>query len=72
MSRSSTGGTGLYFGALTEGLADIPPVPPHIRAKAHARFDEIGAEVIFCGTRSREIRTARLRPSDRQRVLRAL
>lgn len=25
------GGTGLYFTALTEGLADIPPTPPHIR-----------------------------------------
>ena len=29
-----TGGTGLYFSALTQGLADIPPTPPKIRAKA--------------------------------------
>lgn len=28
------GGTGLYFTALTEGLADIPPTPPAIRAQA--------------------------------------
>ncbi|MEM6308338.1 MAG: tRNA (adenosine(37)-N6)-dimethylallyltransferase MiaA, partial [Pseudomonadota bacterium] len=28
------GGTGLFFRALTEGLADIPPTPPAIRAKA--------------------------------------
>lgn len=28
------GGTGLYFQALTKGLADIPPVPPHIQAQA--------------------------------------
>lgn len=28
------GGTGLYFSALTEGLADIPPTPPAIRAMA--------------------------------------
>lgn len=28
------GGTGLYFTALTEGLADIPPTPPAIRAEA--------------------------------------
>ncbi len=27
------GGTGLYFSALTEGLADIPPTPPNVRAK---------------------------------------
>ena len=26
------GGTGLYFSALTEGLADIPPTPPETRA----------------------------------------
>ncbi|MEL6701457.1 MAG: tRNA (adenosine(37)-N6)-dimethylallyltransferase MiaA [Pseudomonadota bacterium] len=28
------GGTGLYFQALTEGLADIPETPPDIRAEA--------------------------------------
>lgn len=28
------GGTGLYFTALTRGLADIPPVKPEIRAQA--------------------------------------
>lgn len=35
------GGTGLNFTALTEGLADIPPVPPEVRAEANARM---GAE----------------------------
>lgn len=30
------GGTGLYFTALTEGLADIPPTPPSVRAEADA------------------------------------
>lgn len=29
-----TGGTGLYFSALTEGLADIPATPPELRAQA--------------------------------------
>ena len=29
-----TGGTGLYFAALTEGLAPVPPVPPEVRAEA--------------------------------------
>ncbi|MES2664865.1 MAG: tRNA (adenosine(37)-N6)-dimethylallyltransferase MiaA [Pseudomonadota bacterium] len=28
------GGTGLYFTALTEGLVDIPAVPPEVRAEA--------------------------------------
>lgn len=31
------GGTGLYFSALTEGLADIPPTPAPIRAEADRR-----------------------------------
>lgn len=31
------GGTGLYLTALTEGLADIPPTPPEVRAQADAR-----------------------------------
>lgn len=31
------GGTGLNFTALTEGLANIPPVPPEVRAEADAR-----------------------------------
>jgi tRNA dimethylallyltransferase len=32
------GGTGLYFTALTEGLAEVPPVPPGVRAEADARL----------------------------------
>ncbi|SFI27207.1 tRNA (adenosine(37)-N6)-dimethylallyltransferase MiaA [Jannaschia pohangensis] len=36
------GGTGLYFRALTEGLADIPPTPPDIRQEAQDRLDHIG------------------------------
>jgi tRNA dimethylallyltransferase len=31
------GGTGLYFSALTEGLAVIPPIPAAVRATADAR-----------------------------------
>ena len=31
------GGTGLYLSALTEGLVDIPPTPPEVRALADAR-----------------------------------
>lgn len=36
------GGTGLYFRALTEGLADIPATPPEIRAEATARLQADG------------------------------
>ncbi|WP_299837878.1 tRNA (adenosine(37)-N6)-dimethylallyltransferase MiaA [uncultured Jannaschia sp.] len=40
------GGTGLYFRALTEGLAEIPPTPPDIRAEAEARLAAIGLDAM--------------------------
>lgn len=36
------GGTGLYFNALTAGLADIPGTPPEVRAEAAARVTAEG------------------------------
>ncbi|MGY6549047.1 MAG: tRNA (adenosine(37)-N6)-dimethylallyltransferase MiaA [Roseinatronobacter sp.] len=36
------GGTGLYFRALTEGLVEIPPVPPALRHEADARLAQAG------------------------------
>lgn len=36
------GGTGLYFRALTEGLAQIPPTPPSVRAEADRRLADEG------------------------------
>ena len=67
-----TGGTGLYFAALTEGLADIPPTPPAIRAEARAKLEAIGVEALHAELAARGPETAcGLRPSDPQRVLRA-
>jgi tRNA dimethylallyltransferase len=66
------GGTGLYFMALTDGLADIPPTPPEIRDAARALLDDIGVEALHARLTDRDPVTAsRLRPSDPQRVLRA-
>ena len=40
------GGTGLYFLALTEGLAEVPEIPPHVRAEGDAlRLNELPAMV---------------------------
>ncbi|GHF55989.1 tRNA (adenosine(37)-N6)-dimethylallyltransferase MiaA [Seohaeicola zhoushanensis] len=40
------GGTGLYFSALTGGMAAIPPVPPEVRAEADAlNLDSLRAGV---------------------------
>ena len=66
------GGTGLYFMALTDGLADVPATPPEIRDAARALLDDIGVEALHAKLTDRDPLTAsRLRSSDPQRVLRA-
>ncbi|MCK8463553.1 tRNA (adenosine(37)-N6)-dimethylallyltransferase MiaA [Aliiroseovarius sp. S1339] len=41
------GGTGLNLSALTEGLADIPPTPAHIRAEGEALLATDGPPVLL-------------------------
>lgn len=67
------GGTGLYFKALIEGLSPMPPVPEAIRAAWRNRAEEEGAAVLhrLLAARDPEM-AARLRPTDPQRVVRAL
>jgi tRNA dimethylallyltransferase len=67
-----TGGTGLYFRVLTDGLSPIPAVPQDIRDACRAGLDEIGAAAFFAELSARDPETAAsLRPSDTQRMLRA-
>ena len=40
------GGTGLYFQALTRGLAEIPATPPEVRAEADLRRQSQGFEAL--------------------------
>jgi tRNA dimethylallyltransferase len=66
------GGTGMYFMALEEGLAAIPPIPADVRAAARALLAETGVEMLHAKLAERDPGTAAgLRPSDPQRVLRA-
>jgi tRNA dimethylallyltransferase len=66
------GGTGLYFEALTKGLADIPPVPAEIRERTRRHREKIGAEAFHAELAARDPETAaRLRAGDTQRTLRA-
>jgi len=66
------GGTGLYFAALTEGLADIPAVPAAIRQNARDKLAALGVAGLHAELAARDPETAaQLRPSDPQRVLRA-
>jgi len=66
------GGTGLYFTALTKGLADIPDVPAEVRSAAVEAFDDEG-EAAF-RRRLAEVdpaAEARIEAGDRQRLARA-
>lgn len=66
------GGTGMYFMALTDGLADIPATAAEVRDSARALLDDIGVEALHARLTERDPLTAsKLRPSDPQRVLRA-
>jgi len=67
------GGTGLYFSALTRGLADIPPVPKPIRDALEAQLDRGGeAEFRIALAKLDPVAEARIAPADRQRLIRAL
>jgi tRNA dimethylallyltransferase len=67
------GGTGLYFNALTRGLAAVPPIPEDIRKEVRARLVSEGAPALHAELAARDpAGAARLRPSDRSRVARAL
>jgi tRNA dimethylallyltransferase len=67
------GGTGLYFKALTAGLAAVPPIPAKIRDSVRARLAEHGAPALHVELQRRDpAAAARLSPNDRTRVSRAL
>lgn len=67
------GGTGLYFTALTEGLSQVPDIPEEIRERWRARGRDEGGEALHAVLRERDPAMAeRLRPSDPQRIVRAL
>jgi tRNA dimethylallyltransferase len=67
------GGTGLYFKALTRGLAAVPPVPADIRAVVRERLLQEGAPSLHVELARRDpVTAARLMPGDRARVTRAL
>ena len=67
------GGTGLYFRALTEGLSDMPAVPEDVRSATRAKAEDCATFDLHAELAALDPATAaRLRPSDRQRILRAL
>ncbi len=67
-----TGGTGLYFSALTEGLSDMPAVEPAIRSEWRARLAAEGAPALYRHLQAVDPAAANLVPGDGQRIVRAL
>ena len=67
------GGTGLYFTALTRGLASVPPIPADIRSAVRGRLTSEGVAALHADLTRRDPATAgRLMVGDRARVTRAL
>ncbi len=67
-----TGGSGLYFAALTDGLADIPDPGAEARAEARRLLAEHGPAALHASLAHVDSATAaRLRPEDGQRIARA-
>lgn len=67
------GGTGLYFKALTEGLAPAPAGDAETRARLAEDFNTLGGEVLLARLKTLDPEAAaRIRPNDAVRLLRAL
>ena len=66
------GGTGLYLKGLEQGLSEIPEVPAALRAAATRKLEELGPAGFHAALAARDPAAgAALRPSDRQRLIRA-
>ena len=66
------GGTGLYLHALLHGLAPVPDVPEQVRTATRMRLREGGLPALRAELAELDpVMAARLRPTDRQRLLRA-
>lgn len=67
------GGTGLYFKALTTGLAAVPPIPADIRAEVRSRLQREGSPALHVELARLDPATAkRVTINDRSRISRAL
>lgn len=67
------GGTGLYFKALTTGLAAVPPIPADIRADVRGRLQREGAPALHAELMQLDPASAqRIMVNDRSRISRAL
>ena len=67
------GGTGLYLYALLHGLTPVPDIALTVRTHWRAEAERLGPEALHAVLAARDpVMAGRLRPSDPQRVTRAL
>lgn len=67
------GGTGMFFTAVTEGLADVPGIPAATRTRIREALKTSGAEALHAELAVKDpAMAARLRATDGQRIARAL
>lgn len=67
------GGTGLYFKALTQGLAPVPTVPEELLQNWRAEAGRLGAPILHAILAGRDPEmAASLQENDTQRIVRAL
>jgi tRNA dimethylallyltransferase len=69
----ATGGSGLYLQALTDGLDELPPVPPAVRQQLQHELATAGLAPLVAELAATDpVAHARLDLQNHQRVLRAL
>ncbi len=67
------GGTGLYFYALENGLSAVPDIPVEVREKWRQKLADEGVAAVYDTLKINDaIMAERLKPNDRQRIIRAL
>lgn len=67
------GGTMMYFNALEQGMNNLPESDQHIRQQFNRQLQDVGLDSLYRQLQEIDPQTAeRLKPSDTQRILRAL
>lgn len=68
-----TGGTGLYFMALLQGLSPVPDIPEEVRRRWRDCAGGVSATDLHAALAARDpVMAVRLKPTDTQRLVRAL
>ena len=67
-----TGGTGLYFTALIDGLAEMPESVPAVRAELNEELSSKGIEHLYCRLKDVDPAAAEKNRQNPQRLIRAL